>query len=67
MVPERKKVTNSSRSKLRIYIPGVQEDDEKVKADAVKKHANLHAYLPAKDLNWVFPLLTYLTPHSKKL
>ena len=58
-----KRVTNSSRSELRLDIPGVQEDDEKGKADAVNNMfakvliahvpllnvANLPAYLPAKD------------------
>ena len=57
-----KKVTKSGRSELRLNIPGVQDDDEKGKADAVNEMftkvsahvpplntAELPAYLPAKD------------------
>ena len=56
-----KKVTKSGRSELRLNIPGVQDDDEKGKADAVNdmftkvsahvpplNTAELPAYLPAK-------------------
>ena len=57
-----KKVTNYSRSELRLGIPGVKEDDEKGKADAVNNKftkvsthvpplnvANVPVYLPSKD------------------
>ena len=57
-----KKVTKSGRSELRLNVPGVQDDDEKGKADAVNdmfakvsahvpplNTAKLPAYLPVKD------------------
>ena len=64
-----KKVTKSGRLELRLNVPGVQDDDEKGKADAVNdmfakvsthvpplNTAKLPAYLPAKDPPSTVPL-----------